>query len=215
VPVDCSGVAEVCWARATALLSQARSRGGFGGTWWCANKSRARRSGRQGCVGRAGWRAPNPAPHPHSSPVGGGQAGEGLCLPAPRSSPQAIPGGVERRWARIRWVSAGGERSGAAREGDSASAEHSRASRLLLLQLGSLRVVTPSSSGPDPRFLPACAARWQAAGCQPAGSLRCEPTDLCPPLPAEDLPLAISIWKPCCWKVCRGPFPFQTVVQSQ
>lgn len=49
----------------------------------------------------------------------------------------------------------------------------------------------------------------------PAGSLHREPTDLCPPVPAEDLQLGISIWKPCYWKFCCGPFPFQTVMQSQ
>lgn len=47
-----------------------------------------------------------------------------------------------------------------------------------------------------------------SSGLPPAGSLLREPTDLCPPVPAEDLQLGISLWKPCCWKVCCGPFPF-------
>ena len=35
-----------------------------------------------------------------------------------------------------------------------------------------------------------------SSGLPPAGSLRREPTDPCPPVPAEDLQLAISVWNP-------------------
>lgn len=71
-----------------ALPSLACSQGGFGGKRCCASEKRARLSDRQVCFGTAGWEAAEPF---SLSP---NQAGEGLCLAAPCSFPQVMPGGM-------------------------------------------------------------------------------------------------------------------------